>query len=925
MRVPKATPPPRKPPQESGTGTGDAARTAGTSSRNSSGNAPGLTARGSDPTHTVVAATTAAGARLRTPAKPAATATTPAKPTATATATAPATAEPTATAPGTRLAASAAAEPGIVPLDPGIAERLAGRRLFVTGATGFLGTALVERLLRSVPGCHVTVLVRPTRRLDATARARREIIANDCFTRLRRELGDDFDAAVANRFAAVAGDVARDGLGLDDAGRDALADADVVVHSAATVSFDAMFDVAVEVNLLGPTRVAAAVAAAADRRAELHPDAPPTHLVTISTAYVAGTHQGYATETLATDAMASGARARTHTTVTTEVDIAAEITTIRRLRADREAESRRPERLTDFTRRARKDLGSAGVHLIAERAERLRDDWVRSELVEAGRARAQALGWPDAYAFTKALGERLLVGEHGDLPITVVRPSIIESALAEPHPGWIRGFRMAEPIIVSYARGLLREFPGLPEGVVDVIPVDLVVAAIIAVAAAGPDPGGPSVVQVASGVRNPLRYGKLVDLVQRWFTDHPLYDSDGQPIVVPEWSFPGRGRVQRQLKRATDMLELAERLLTILPLRGERAEVAGRVEDRRLQVERARSYVELYGAYTETEALFRVDRLLALWDRLSPADQQDFCFDPGAVNWSAYVHDIHLPSVVQHARVRTTPGRSPMASRSERTRRAILAPDRHLAAFDLENTLVASNVVESYTWLATRHLPAGERAAFAARVLAAAPALAALDRRDRGDFLRTFYRRYDGAPADVLRRDGQELFQQLLLAKSFPAGIARVRRHRALGHRTVLITGALDFVVEGLRPLFDEVVCAELGVDSDGRFDGRLVRLPPTGESRALVLAEYAEAEGLDLGESVAYADSASDLPLLECVGFPVAVNPEARLSAIARRRGWHVEQWSRAATRPPLPMGPLDGGISRWWTHIDHLLRESR
>lgn len=168
MRVPKATPPPRKPPQESGTGTGDAARTAGTSSRNSSGNAPGLTARGSDPTHTVVAATTAAGARLRTPAKPAATATTPAKPTATATATAPATAEPTATAPGTRLAASAAAEPGIVPLDPGIAERLAGRRLFVTGATGFLGTALVERLLRSVPGCHVTVLVRPTRRLDAT-------------------------------------------------------------------------------------------------------------------------------------------------------------------------------------------------------------------------------------------------------------------------------------------------------------------------------------------------------------------------------------------------------------------------------------------------------------------------------------------------------------------------------------------------------------------------------------------------------------------------------------------------------------------------------------------------------------------------------------------------------------------------------------
>ena len=104
-------------------------------------------------------------------------------------------------------------------------------------------------------------------------------------------------------------------------------------------------------------------------------------------------------------------------------------------------------------------------------------------MVASGQARAQSLGWPDAYPYTKALGERALVSQYGThLPMTIIRPSIIESALAEPRPGWIRGFRMAEPIIVSYARGLLREFPGVPEGVTDVIPVDLVVAAIIAVA-----------------------------------------------------------------------------------------------------------------------------------------------------------------------------------------------------------------------------------------------------------------------------------------------------------------------------------------------------------------------------------------------------------------------------------------------------------
>ena len=127
------------------------------------------------------------------------------------------------------------------------------------------------------------------------------------------------------------------------------------------------------------------------------------------------------------------------------------------------------------------------------------------------------------------------------MPITIVRPSIIESALAEPRPGWIRGFRMAEPIIISYARGLLREFPGVPEGIIDVIPVDLVVAAILAVAARGPEPGRPKVYHVASGVRNPLRYGHLVELSEDFFSRNPLYDDRGQPINVPEWSFPGRG------------------------------------------------------------------------------------------------------------------------------------------------------------------------------------------------------------------------------------------------------------------------------------------------------------------------------------------------------------------------------------------------
>ena len=80
-------------------------------------------------------------------------------------------------------------------------------------------------------------------------------------------------------------------------------------------------------------------------------------------------------------------------------------------------------------------------------------------------------------------------------------------------------------------------------------------------------------------------------------------------------------------------------------------------------------------------------------------------------------------------------------------------------------------------------------------------------------------------------------------------------------------------------------------------------------DRRALVLTDYAEEHRLSLEESVAYADSASDLAMLEAVGFPVAVNPESRLAAIARRRGWHVEHWAKAqgGSHRPLPLGPFD------------------
>ena len=341
---------------------------------------------------------------------------------------------------------------------------------------------------------------------------------------------------------------------------------------------------------------------------------------------------------------------------------------------------------------------------------------------------------------------------------------------------------------------------------------------------------------------NPLRYRNLVDVASTWFREHPLYDERGQPIVMPTWSFPGRGRVQAQLRRTLKVVTTAERTLNALPLRGRQAEMAADLEVTREQAERAMGYVELYGAYAECEAIYGVERLLERWDRLSPADRERFTFDPRVIDWTRYLEEIHLPSVVDHARVRTTPGGRTGESRATGCAARCSTPERHFAAFDLENTLVASNVVASYAWLASRHLTGADRARFIVRTLREGPGLLALDRRDRSDFLRSFYRRYEGAPVELLQDDAYEHASTYIFRKAFPAGLRRVREHRRAGQRTLLITGALDFIIEPLRPLFDDVIVAELSRRADGTYSGELVAAPPTGR------IEGAGADGLRRG-----------------------------------------------------------------------------
>ena len=763
-----------------------------------------------------------------------------------------------------------------------ISESLSGKRIAITGSTGFLGTALVERLLRGVPDCELVLLVRPNRRSSAQRRVEREILRNDAFDILRSQWGEEFDAICEQRISVVSGDVTSDGLGLNEDDRHLFTSCDVVIHSAATVSFDSPLDSSIEINLLGPNRIIQLL-----KDMEVRP-----HLVAVSTCYVAGNRRGAANEELLAG-----------TPFQVDVDWRAEVDAARRTRTDLDARSRIPEELSNFHKGAREELGAAGLPMLAAKTEQLRVAWVNDQMVEAGRSRATSLGWPDVYTYSKALGETALVELHGDIPISIVRPSIIESAWSQPSPGWIRGFRMAEPLIVSFAKGELNTFPGYPEGIIDVIPVDMVAAAIIAVAAKGPAEE-PEVFQVASGSTNPLQFKKLLNTAMEWFGDNPVYDANGHPTASTEWKYAGSSGLEEQLHRVVKAFDIAAKVINRLPIRGENS-FTSKFAERRQNLDQIKGYVDIYGAYGKCEALYGIERTLSLWNSLPLEDQQQFGFDPSIIDWHHYITEVHLPTVVIQARVKTTPEKRSGPSRSERLRTAVLDPDRHFAAFDLENTLIASNVVESYAWLATRHLSPKKRFEFTLRTLSETPGLWRRDKRDRTDFLRYFYQRYKGAPLQQLERDAAEMLSDLILINSFPAGLRRVRAHRAAGHQTVLITGALDIAVEPLRPLFDHIIAARID-RKDGKLTGEMLDVPPTGEVRAQLMVDWAEQNGLDPQQGVAYADSASDLPMLEAVGYPVAVNPETRLVTIAERRGWLTENWPKTAgaPKPLLPMG---------------------
>jgi HAD superfamily hydrolase (TIGR01490 family) len=212
------------------------------------------------------------------------------------------------------------------------------------------------------------------------------------------------------------------------------------------------------------------------------------------------------------------------------------------------------------------------------------------------------------------------------------------------------------------------------------------------------------------------------------------------------------------------------------------------------------------------------------------------------------------------------------------------------AFYDLEGTLVSTNLVHTLGFYAQRQQGLWETLKMSAGTVAKLPFFGLTDLYSRNVFNEVFFRSYKGLSEDRLRFFSEELFEEVLKPAVFPGTFELIKTSKKIGQRQIILTGALDFTVARLMDYLeiDDFVANRLEF-VNGYATGRI--LPPVMASatKAKWMREYAERENINLSESFSYSDSISDLPMLSIVGHPVAVNPDFRLKQTATQHDWAI------------------------------------
>jgi thioester reductase-like protein len=508
-----------------------------------------------------------------------------------------------------------------------VRQTLTGKHILLIGVTGFIGKVWLVDLLENAPDIgKITLLIRRNRTTSAQRRFEKIVEESPTFDPLQEKYGRRLGAFMKEKVEVVEGDVSQPGLGMAPETQARLAKSlDLVVNSAGLTDFNPDLRDALASNVDSATNLVSFLRQS-DHAGLMH----------LSTCYVVGMRDGRVDELLEDNYNPKQDK---------DFSAADEIESLREMIRNVEERSQSPELTKALQRQA---LGKGADASKAPAAEldgvlkRNRARWAKNRLTRAGMRRAQHLGWPNTYTFTKSLGESVLSREGKDLAIAVVRPSIVESSTRSPFAGWNEGINTSGPL--SYLLGTnFRQLPTNERKCLDVIPVDMVCRGMSLIAAAVIARKNARMYQLATSAVNPVNMGRSIELTglahRKYYKRQPGIDPwlkvkfETIPVSKQRYermSIPMQKAVVSRINRAATTLYMKKGPL----VRQER------------DLMRAEKLIELYEPFIlHNEHVFECENARMLSAALPADEKLAFEFDPESIDWWNYWINIHIPAL----------------------------------------------------------------------------------------------------------------------------------------------------------------------------------------------------------------------------------------------------------------------------------------
>ncbi|MCK6506492.1 AMP-binding protein [Myxococcota bacterium] len=541
------------------------------------------------------------------------------------------------------------------PLD--VAARMDGARLLVMGGTGFLGKVYVCLLLHRFPDiAQIYLVVRPRLRADGSVRqtsAQRfqaEIKQSPVFDPLREQYpGAAFDAFLASKITPVPGDVSEDFGGLPQELRDRLRGTlSAFVNVAGVVDFTPPLDYALKANAFGMQNLVRLVQ-------DLSTPERPLPFLHTSTCYVAGGRTGQVDEVdpLSHPFPKADELDTAHWSPEREIAECVDIVENVHHRA------KDAFRQSAFLDQAKKNLEERGEPCrgtaLQTELEAVRKRYIKTQLVDQGMERAKYWGWHNTYTYTKSLGEQIL--RRSGLTHTIVRPAIIESAVAFPKVGWCEGINTSSPMIYMAIQGPVTYAAGR-KNVIDFVPVDQVAVGMVLALAELLEGRHQVVYQLGTSDVNPLEILRVFELTGLWKRRHYKYEKGGNPLVNAVQARLEPQGIEAPAYHAWGPRKRAEVVRSVSSTLGRLAQGAVKplVQQATKQLDglarglEVQAYVaDQFVPFTAThDYRFACLHVRQAWARLSADEQQALPWRPQDIDWRHYLVEVHIPGIMRN-------------------------------------------------------------------------------------------------------------------------------------------------------------------------------------------------------------------------------------------------------------------------------------